>query len=197
MLTKQDLKIVNSAANDKYRPNITAVNFKVVDQLNHNGGVFNSKYGYKLILVATDGYILTKKTIVLVDKPDFDEILIPANDIKNVLKLMTNKDYVEIIDRKFIIKDKTGNVINELKINLLENNYPKYETLIPTDDIIATLILNAGYLIEVLNQVDSQDSTITIELFNQSKGIKPLVIKSKKDTIETISLVMPLKSQRL
>lgn len=195
MITKQDLKITNIASSDNTRPVIAAVHVKAIKLTDPNGGAFNSPAGYAIRLAATDGYRLTEKTIPVETEPDFEEMLIPAKRLGDIAKLMTNKDSLEITKEHFIVTDFLGMPKAKVEIGqLVDGKYPEYEQLIPKDKVIASVHLNAKYLIHALEQVDPKgSSTFTLELYEGK--FTPVLIRSTRElTGDIVSIVMPLKN---
>jgi hypothetical protein len=197
MITKQDLKITSNASSDNTRPVIAAVQVKAIKVTDPNGGAFNTPGGYAIRLAATDGYRLTEKMIPVEDKPDFEEMLIPAKRLGDIAKLMTSKDNLEITKEHFIITDFLGAPKAKIEIGqLTDGQYPEYDQLIPDKNkvIIACSTLNAKYMIKALEQVDpNNSSTFTLELYEGK--FTPVLIRSTRElTGEIISIVMPLKS---
>lgn len=119
VLQKAINQVVFSASMNISRPALTGVLFKVIKD--------------KLIIVATDSFRLSEKTIHLDKKMDTDfSCIVPSktvNELGKILSEITSETKVEINISKEQIQFKIGNL--ELISRLIEGSFPDYEKVIP------------------------------------------------------------------
>lgn len=98
------------------RPIFTGVNFKT--------------NGQELNCIATDSYRLARKTIVLDEALDFN-ICIPASNLYEVQKTITNQERVEISVSDRIVQFVINNTL--IQSRLIDGLFPDVNRLIPSD----------------------------------------------------------------
>lgn len=119
------ISVIIAASNDLTRPGLTGVYF-TTDEEKH------------LVLVATDGYRLTKKT--LPKKIDAEvKAIIPASSLQEVLRSITDDmDEIDLTFSEDLVRFQLGEV--EIISKLLDGAYPDYHQLIPKSSEISVIV---------------------------------------------------------
>ncbi len=113
-------QVAYAAAVDESRPVLTGVRFQVTEG--------------KLIVVATDGFRLSRKIITNSPLGDLQSLILPAKTIQELARIANE----EKSDVKMELVEKNNQVIfnlgnTDLISRILEGNYPDTEKIIPTD----------------------------------------------------------------
>lgn len=96
-------------------------------------GIYLEYEGQELNLVALDGYRLSKKTISMDEEKDI-KVVVDAKSLIDITRLMMDGIDVDIkITRSYIVFNFENTTIAS---RLLDGNYVKYNSLIPTDFVI-------------------------------------------------------------
>lgn len=189
LISKNHLRARHSVSKDDSRPLLTIIDI--------------TKDGDDVVAAATDGYMLIEVRESTPSSDEFPDI----NDSGSI-------DHVRIkgttaTKMKMMMKDDTslpilgyGNVTESgvVTTNLerstvfndrqVEGKYPDYKLFIPEADAAkAVLNVNPRYLASILKAFDDADF-VTIELHG---ALKPLVVRSSKETVRITGVVMPLK----
>ncbi len=183
MLTKQDLQIFNICSNDKSRPVLTGVLFDKVKKGDQ----------WFILLAATDGYRLTEKNIPVDYEPTFSKLILPSKTVKMVCKLldkdrklMLNDSQFHVMNTKF---DPEGSLERTISIgDTISGEFPGYNHIKPVDAPVATVRVNARYLVDALLQ--SNLGVVEIELRDKMNSV---VVKEGDGDTVVESFVMPLK----
>lgn len=184
MLSKENLSIYKIASKDQSRPIIAGVLFKKIKE----GSL------WKIVLAATDGYVLTQKKVEVEFEPSFDSMVIPRQTVESVCKLLDKKRRVLLSENQFKIMriDQIPGGILERTVTIGDKpvgDYPEYEALIPaTESKVAESNLNPTYIKDIASQANN--FAVSVEMFD---GNSPVLFKSSDENTEVLSLIMPLK----
>lgn len=183
MLDKNVLQIFKIASKDNSRPILTGVKFSKIEK--------DGSWAIKL--AATDGYRLTEKTVNVDYEPTFSDMIVPARAVEAVCKLLDKNRKLLLSDNQFKIMytkyEPEGVLERTITIGeKIQGDFPDYQTVIPESTPLATISVNAKYLIEALKQANG--TTVTLELRDPAS---PVLVKEDYETSVT-SAVMPLRS---
>lgn len=189
MLNKDHLSIFKVTSKDTSRPVLTGVKISKV------------KLGsdWAIRLAATDGYILTEKTVEVDFEPTFEDMIVPAKTIEDVSKLLTKTKRVLLSNEQFKIMNvkEIPEGILERTITIgkkIEGNFPDYEGLIPEPK--QGTVINPRYLVAVTAQhggAYSAEMGQEVDGEGEIKKLAPVVLRSETDGTQVVSVVMPLK----
>lgn len=185
MLSKNDLKIATIALKDSARPVLEGVLLKATEY----------KGQPALRMTATDGYKLLEHTVTLTEKPDFEEMLIPAKELADIGKLMKASDLLLITEKEYVIHDKAFVPVRKVHVGTqIIGQYPEYTKLIPGKSN-PTLILNRKYVIDILSAMTADNIEVSFKV--DQKGLidplNPFRIDSEDEGKTATGVVMPLK----
>ena len=125
--------VIIAASNDLTRPAFTGV-------------FFSTDENQKLVIVATDGYRLTKKDLPHKLKSEV-KCIVPAPSLQEVLRSITDDmDEIELTFSEDLVRFRLGEV--EIISKLIDAAYPDYRQLIPKQSEI-TVSLDRDELIRV------------------------------------------------
>jgi DNA polymerase-3 subunit beta len=109
-------QVIIAASSDETRPVLTGV-------------YFHSNDKKKLIIVATDSYRLAEAEVMNIDQEI--NLLVPVSAMQELLRVISDFDgKVEVIHDDQQVLFRAGDI--ELVARLIEGNYPKYGSLIPS-----------------------------------------------------------------
>ncbi len=120
-------QVAYAAAVDESRPVLTGVKFQVLEG--------------KLVVVATDGFRLSRKIIANSPLGDLQSLILPAKTVQELARIAGE----EKSDVKMELVEKNNQVIfnlgnTDLISRVLEGNYPDTEKIIPTDFPVEVLV---------------------------------------------------------
>lgn len=96
-------------------------------------GIYFEYEGEELNLVALDGYRLSKKSIAMTEEKDI-KVVVEAKNFVDITRLMADETEVEVkITRSYIVFKFDNTTVAS---RLLDGNYVKYNSLIPTEFVI-------------------------------------------------------------
>lgn len=160
-------KIAFSIANNKNRPEINGLLFKVENE--------------NLFLVGTDSYRLTEKKMNIVNEANISkEIIIPLSTVQEIIKILqVEKENINFVisDNQILVKTKNISLISRL----ISGEYPDYKQIIP-DDFNTSFKINKNEFINIVKNIGlfsdrtSSDINIKTEVEN-----KKLIIESKNN----------------
>lgn len=195
VINSKDLKqIINqtlfAVSTQESRPLLTGINLKI------NGNV--------LECVATDSYRLAKKTVMLDNKYESYNVVIPGRNINELDKLLTEEANVEIhlFDNKILFKYQEY----IFQSSLLSGTYPNTNNFIPEEfEIIITTGLSDYYAAidraSLLTQnkdkniikMDVNKNDLTITSSSNEIGKSEETVTINKNTDKTISISFSAK----
>jgi len=164
--------------------------------------------------VATNSFMLVSVSTPKGDVKDFPQsstpfnakqvrTIIPAQLATNVAKKIKKNQTLPICENAVIKSFKGEEQITfattDLEIweettgRVIKGDYPQYKNLIPTEEPKAKVNVDYKYLksvITALARTSDSGRSISVELYGDDK---PIVLRSKNDSQETLALVMPTK----
>jgi DNA polymerase-3 subunit beta len=160
-------KIAFSIANNKNRPEINGLLFKIENE--------------NLFLVGTDSYRLTEKKMSIENKDNVSkEIIIPLSTVQEIIKILqVEKENLNIVisDNQILIKTKSISLISRL----ITGEYPDYKQIVP-DDFNTSFKFNKNEFLNIIKNIglfsDKTSSDINIKTNVKDKK---LIIESKNN----------------
>ncbi len=147
-----------AASEEKTKPGLTGIQFKCENNT--------------LKCVATDSYRLAKKLVTLEECEDFN-FIIPANNLKRFHNVNSNSENLKIIYNHNSIQLNIENYY--IRINLIDDQYPDTDRLIPTQ-YINQLEIDPKILSKTIERAtfvaNNKKSTIKINVTNDGVLVK-------------------------
>ena len=150
-------QVLVAAGNDEARPVLT--------------GLYLHTVSGNLLMAATDSYRLAEKE--LIKTKDNTNLLIPANALQDLLRLIDDKDEeITITNDDQQVMFKVGDI--ELVARLIDGSYPDYRKLIPTEFKSEAVLKRSDLLnITKVSSLFARESagSVTINLDSKEKKI--------------------------
>lgn len=134
----------------------------------------------------TTGAIIDARQILKIALPKCGSLPIAENLVVH----QVDEENVELITT-----DVLDNSMNIKRVRTVPGTYPKYKEIVPKEDPLISIRINAKYLADVLNilgELDSFNNEVTLEIF--ADKYKPVIIKAKNKNQSGFGLVMPLSN---
>lgn len=150
-------------------------------------GVSFECYNNSLILIATDGVLLASRTLYIEDKKDSFKAIIPAKNLYEVSKMISDPDETVEVE---VSNNRVKFTTNGLKVEsaLIEGAYPSIKNIIPQFHL-CELLIDRACLLKAVECVTVMASDNIIRLVATADTLK---LKSRTAGIGNIENEVPL-----
>jgi DNA polymerase-3 subunit beta len=140
----------------------------------------------KLVFVATDGFRLAEKKLVLKDLPDFTHVLIPVRNASEIIRIFDGLDEeldIFIDDNQIAVKSSHIYLVSRT----IEGNFPDYKAIIPKDFSTEVKVLKQDFINNLKVSTIFSDTYFHIKFQIKAEGNKFEMITKNSDVGESLT----------